>query len=386
MPDGVRREVTLRADGEAERISVFYEIFDATVGGLSVLDGFVLSVLFHCMKRGRPVRIHGNLSTSSARNLHEVQRAWALWRPRVYRQVDLIPDAVVEQRRSSTRVIQAFSGGVDASFTLVSNKYLNKDRGGYDIAAGLLVHGFDVAYDNASDFHKLAERARKTLDKAGADLKIVRTNSRALNLQGWMDSNTTQLSACLHQFSNHYGRALVSSAEPYDALCMPISSNPVTDHLLSGDLMEIVHDGAGYSRTEKVEAITAFPFFVDQLKVCWEGHDQSENCGHCEKCLRTRLNFAATGHNEPSCFRGPFEKKMLRKLRARSAVQVLELEGIVTYVRRRGLSFPWVNALRRQIVLSRLAIPVENAIRWPWLKALARSALHAVRGTAAARP
>ena len=36
-----------------------------------------------------------------------------------------------------------FSGGIDAS-TLVSYKYLYEDRGGCDVAAGVLVHDFDV--------------------------------------------------------------------------------------------------------------------------------------------------------------------------------------------------------------------------------------------------
>jgi hypothetical protein len=382
--DVVRREVTLRADGESGAISILYEIFDSACGELPVLDGFVLSVLFHCMRRGWSVRVHGDLSESGLRNLHEVQRAWSLWRPEVYRVVDLIPDRVVAERPRSNRTIQAFSCGVDATFTLLSNKYLNRERGGYDVTAGLLVHGFDVAYDNTSDFAKLADKARRTLDQAGVELKLVRTNSRTLNVQSWQNSNTAQLAACLHQFSSHYGRALLGSAEPYDVPSLGVGANPITDNLLSGDLMAVVHDGAGYSRTEKVEAISRFPFFVDQLKVCWEGRSQHENCGVCEKCIRTRLNFAAAGHDAPSCFEGRFEERMLRKLRCSAPIQIVELEGILTYVRRRGLSYPWTAALRRRILLSRLALPLREAIGWAKLRSLARSALHGTRRIATA--
>ena len=108
------------------------------------MDGPVQSVLLHCMERGRPLRIHGNLSASSLNNLNEFQRAWSMWRPNLYRRIELIPDAVVVERPRSTKTMQAFSGGIDASFTLVSHKYLYKDRGGFDVSAGLLVHGFDV--------------------------------------------------------------------------------------------------------------------------------------------------------------------------------------------------------------------------------------------------
>lgn len=379
-PDGVRREVTLRTDGKSAKVSVLYDIFGAVATELPVLDGPVLCVLFHCMQHGRSLRVHGNLSQSGARNLHELQRAWSLWKPRMYRRVDLIPDAVVAEPPRSTRVIQAFSGGVDATFTLISNKYLDRQRGGYDVAAGLLVHGFDVPYDDMDGFARLAERARTTLDRAGADLKIVRTNSRALNLQSWLDSNTTQLAACLHQFSSDYGRALVGSAEPYDVPSLGVGSNPITDNLLSGDLMAVVHDGAGFSRTEKVEAIAQFPFYRDRLKVCWQGPDPHKNCGTCEKCLRTRLNFAAVGHDEAGCFPGRFDKRMLRRLHASLPIEVVELEGVLTYLRRRRLSYPWINALRRRILLSRLTIPVTRTIRWPKLKAHIRAMLRAPRG------
>ena len=274
--DAVRRDVTLRADGESGAISIVYEIFDSACGDVPMLDGFVLSVLFHCMRRGLNVRVHGDLSGSGLRNLHEVQRAWSLWRPEAYRVVDLIPDRVVAERPRSNRVIQAFSCREAATSTRLSNKYLNRERGGYDIGTGLLVHGFDVGYDNTSDFVKLANRARRALEHAGVELKLVRTNSRTLNLQSWQNSNTAQLAACLHQFSGHYGRALLGSAEPYDVPSLGVGANPITDTLLSGDLMAVIHDGAGYSRTEKVEAISRFPFFVDHLKVCREGQPARE--------------------------------------------------------------------------------------------------------------
>jgi hypothetical protein len=216
---------------------------------------------------------------------------------------------------------------------------------------------------------------RRTLDEAGVAIKLVRTNSKALGLQSWLDSCAPQLGACLHQFSDRYGTALIGSAEPYDALWLPIGTNPILDPLLSGDRMGVVHDGAAYSRTEKVEAIAQFPFVVDRLKVCWQGPRGYENCGRCEKCLRTRLNFAAAGYDEPSCFPGSFETRSLRKLRAQTPIQIAELDNILAYVRRRKLSYPWVAALRRRILLSRIAIPIERATRWRAVRSRLRSAV-----------
>jgi hypothetical protein len=139
-----------------------------------------------------------------------------------------------------------------------------------------------------------------------------------------------------------------------------------------------VHDGAGYSRTEKAEVLQRFPFVVEGLKVCWEGRDPDKNCGRCEKCLRTRLNFAASGCNDPPCFSGTFETKMLAELLARTTEQVAELESVVSFVQRRRLSYPWLNALRRRIWLSRMAIPLKAAVRWDELRSRLRATRNAV--------
>lgn len=382
--DGVRRELKLKADGESDAIRILYEIFDTGIGDLPVLDGMVHGILLHCMKRGLPVRIHGNLSSSGLYNLHEFQRVWTLWKPQVYRHVDLLPDNVVADRRQAGKVIQAFSGGVDANFTLISNQRLHQPQGGYKIDAALLVHGFDVAYDNSAAFEGLLARVRKTLDSFGVLLKVVRTNSRLLNIQSWMNSNSAQLAACLHQFSNHYGTALIGSGEPYDALALPTGSNPFTDPLLSGNFMTIVHDGASFSRTEKVEALSIYPHVVKQLKVCWEGAAQDENCGRCEKCLRTRLNFAAAGVRKPGCFSDPFDASMLRKLRAKSRLQVIELETILTYMQRRHLWYPWINALRRRILWSRLVLRLDQVFGWQRTTASLRRMFRPLRGEAPA--
>ena len=153
----------------------------------------------------------------------------------------------------------------------------------------------------------------------------------------------------------------------------------ITDHLLSGDMMTIVHDGAGYSRTEKAELLLGFPFVVEGLKVCWEGRDPEKNCGRCEKCLRTRLNFAAAGCNDPPCFSSAFDEKMLSELVVQSTAQLSELEAISSFARRRRLSYPWVNSLRRRIWLSRLAIPTKRAVRWNEMRGWLRDKRNGLR-------
>lgn len=348
LGSGVRREARLRVDGNGPPATWHYDIFGGESGPITVLDGYIHSILFYAMQLGLPLRVHGRVTETTLYNLDEFVRAWAQWRPQLYRYFEILPDEVVTHTSAPLRrAISTFSGGVDANFTLVRNK-MRIGQGGHDIKSVLMIHGFDVDYDNNAAFRQLVERVRPTLDEFGVDLKIIKTSSKLLD-QDWEDSFGAQLSGCLHQFSGAYDTALIASSEPYTALVYPLGSTPITDRLFSGGFMNIVHDGAQFTRTAKVEYLANFPSVVDRLKVCWEGSAQHENCGVCEKCVRTRLNFMAVGKRDPGCFADPFDLHYIGTLKVRNAFQIGELRTLLAYAKEKRIVEPWVDTLAQRL-------------------------------------
>jgi len=348
----LRRDVLLRLDGETEATRVSYEIVGHSREEYPAsLDGFVFGLLFRIMKVGAPLRVHGPLSRTALYNLEELQAFWTLWCPDAYKPVEIIPDRVVDLVRSKPgrRAIAAFSGGVDSTFTILRHRGDAQDGATHAIDTVLMVQGFDVALANARDFERLVVRSEALRRELALDLRIVRTNSKELNLQKWEDSFGGQLAACLHQFADEFEFGMVGSSEPYDHLYLPWGSNPVTDPLLSGDAFAIVHDGAGYSRTDKAAIITRYPLAMPGLKVCWEGQKQDRNCGVCEKCMRTRLNFLAVGEPNPACFDEPLDASGIDGIVIRNQAQYLELQSIVEYAEHRGKTGPWLGLLRRRL-------------------------------------
>ena len=344
---GVRREACLSIDGREQRYAWHYDIWGRS-GPLGALDGMIHSCLFLAMRMGLPLRVHGAVTETALYNLAEFTRAWSHWRPDLYHAFDILPEQVIAPTsRVPTRAIAAFSGGVDGTFTLLHNRS-RLAAGGHDIQSALLIHGFDVDYENELSFNRLIERLRPNLESLGAELQIIRTNSKHLP-QDWEDSFGAQLAGCLHQYSDRYGTALIASSEPYSALILPLGSNPLTDRLLSGGLMQIVHDGAQFSRTEKVVHLAKHPALIDRLKVCWEGAVQHENCGTCEKCTRTRLNFLAAGVSSPGCFDSPFDAATIDRLRIRNAFQLAELKNLLAYAEDHDVAAEWVARLRRRL-------------------------------------
>jgi hypothetical protein len=69
-------------------------------------------------------------------------------------------------------------------------------------------------------------------------------------------------------------------------------STPELDPHWSSGAVEVVTDGTELFRLEKVLAIADWPLVHRHLKVCYAGRGKELNCGRCEKCVRTQLQFA----------------------------------------------------------------------------------------------
>ena len=312
-------------------------------------DGILCAIVLHAMAERIDIHLQGPATRTVLLNLAEFQRAWARWLPAVYQPVEIEVETVISTSgERSGRSIAAFSGGADSSFTLLRNSKQSASPH-YGVDTVLLVHGFDVSLSNPADLRELVERTAPIRALTGVQLRIVRTNSKDLRLQKWADSFAAQLAACMHLLSAEYSVALMGSSEPYDALVLPWGSNPVTDHLLSGGHLKIVHDGAAFSRTDKIAFLAGFPAAVESLKVCWEGKQQGRNCGVCEKCVRTQLNFLAVGMTRPSCFDKPLDLRRIPNITMRNDALVAEFRSIVEYAQRRNIDEEWLRLLRKRV-------------------------------------
>ena len=298
-----------------------------------VLDGYMFAFLLHAMSRNCRLVVEGPLSAQGLRNATCFAEAWECWRPDRYRKVEIVAERIEEEKSqaiaSPTSAIAAFSGGVDATFTAIRHAGGNLGTSSYPLTELVMVHGFDVSIHRRSDFDALVRRTLPLCNQLEVDLSTVATNIREVHDVGWEHSFGTRIACVLHQFAFQHRYGLVASGSPYSHPQMSWGSTPQTDHLLSSDAFSIIHDAAGYSRTAKVEEIAKNDIASATIKVCWQGvRDQSKNCGECEKCVRTRLNFIAAGVNDPPCFDSPFEIRMIDQIAIANSASLFELDSI----------------------------------------------------------
>jgi hypothetical protein len=360
LPDGEKKELWYTLPGE--------------YGGsiTESHDHFLLGVLLTAMRKRCDVHIHGTVSPFLLENLEEFQAVWANWLPKRYSTIGMAAD--VEAERGwipQERAIAAFSGGVDSAFT-VWRHY--KDRCGRlrkPIQAGLMVRGFDIPVQEEEIFDRAADKSRRMLQSVGMELIPMATNYRDFG-DDWLDSHGIATTSCLMLLQGGFTTGLIASTEPYNSLVLPWGSNPLTDRLLSSRSFTSIHDGASFTRSTKVKGITDWPEALANLRVCWQGDLKDRNCGVCEKCIRTILNFRAVGAELPACFEQDVSDRQIAGLRNLNPVQVAYLEEILNTAGERGMQESWVTALkaciaanqppRRRPILMRVKRKIRNTL------------------------
>ncbi len=354
----VTRTATLISPAGQRR--VFFEISgDILPPPLEVHDFAVVAALFTAMREGRPMHVDGPVTATLLRNLEEFQEAWALWRSRL-RRVPITADQILPAREPEhRRGVFAVSGGVDGTFALLRH---HGGRAGLRTArpvCATVVHGFDIPLGERSAFERAHRGIAAVTGALGVPLATVRTNLRELLCADWNMEYHTALAACLFQFRGLANVAVSGACEDYGHLILPWGSNPVTDPLLSGGGLELHTEGGGFTRTQRVRMICDYPDVAAKLRVCWEGPITGGNCGHCEKCIRTKLNFMANGF-EPLCFDERPTQAEILGLTTRNAAQLAMLRELLASAGKNGVTAPWTTALKIAVVKNRLALPARK--------------------------
>src|SRR6266849_2158371 len=77
---------------------VFFELDGSDATDLSVLDGFVGSIIHCAMESRQPLHVQGKLTRTCLRQLAQYQRFWSLVQPDRYSPVNVTADEIVADR------------------------------------------------------------------------------------------------------------------------------------------------------------------------------------------------------------------------------------------------------------------------------------------------
>jgi hypothetical protein len=316
----VRRLVFEGAQGRHQRrFVVWWRVPGVTGLPLpQVLDSLLAGHLLWAAKLGQDLVVHGAISRGGLYNFGQLLEMRRRLSPERYpRLIELIPESVVSPRPQGDPdlAIAALSAGLDSTFTVVRHARRLAGEASYRLGATVMVHGFDVKLDQVERFAALRRRVERLTRWLDLPLFTVVTNSKQYGGHSvWPHSAIPLTAAALSLFSGRFGVGLVSGGTPHGSPRFGFSHPAILDTLVSNDCFRVVTDGGAFGRTDKVEALLPFPEAIEGIKTCWEGDDPSRNCGRCQKCVITRLNFLAAGMPNPPCFDTPLSLEHIAAL------------------------------------------------------------------------
>ncbi|MGB8381202.1 MAG: hypothetical protein WCG47_08105 [Dermatophilaceae bacterium] len=255
-------------------------------------DNFLLPLtLLVAMRTGHDVFIDGHLSPAMLGRVSGIQDLLRRWDP----SLDIVQVTTSGKRTrppcgSSPGAGSFFSGGVDSFHTALTH------RDTLDVL--VFVAGFDIRHTRT----RLIDRVARANQAAAKDLHLrlvrVATNVRQFSHRylTWAEFHGSAMAATAHvlALTRCYHP---SSLSPGNAL--PYGSHPDLDAMWSSEGTEIIYDGYEVSRLDKTRVIAASDVARRYLRVCNVRDDEDDNCGRCEKCLRTLVALRIAGHRGP---------------------------------------------------------------------------------------
>ena len=282
--------------------------------------------------------------------MSEFSKIWHFWYPNLYSEVSF--SAKIVQGRKTPKnndSISTFSGGLDSAFInyLIAKGVDNPLN--LKLKKAVLVHGADVPLSDEIGFDTIRAQIQEMADDLNIELIPVKTNVKE-SLIHWGHSHGSLFVGIMSFFSKTISHA-VTSDYSYASFHFPHGFNPFTDKYFSSDEFEFHLEGIGYSRTERAAVIKNWRKALSNLHVCYEGIDNAHNCGCCEKCIRTKLNFKAVGVDHLDCM--PFDLNVSQLTKNNLVYEPITLsfyKDILSYgIKNRTLSQDWILALNSQI-------------------------------------
>jgi len=282
-------------------------------------DSFVAVCLWPAMKLGLPLVSEGPVSrTLLETGLPKIQRFCAVWRhderstqyPRFWEVPIEAP--VVEDVPAGPGVGVFFSGGVDSAFSLVEARE--------EITDLIFIHDFEHPFPPDQALKALTG-ATNVAEAFGKRLITAKTNAKSVFFQ-YVPWSSTVLPSIALQLQGRLSRVHVASSHSVKSLHANVT-HPLFDPLWSTTATEIVHDRVDVTRLEKTALIAGDRVLLENLRVCWE---PVQNCGHCDKCVRTIFALMALDRFEQGVpfDRPPLTPRELSRLNLRDNYEFFE--------------------------------------------------------------
>lgn len=268
-------------------------------------DDYIVAALSQfCAHKKCDLYVEGTVTQSMLRHADEFIKIWSVWRPDLFSQVQIRAKKVAADTPGRDKpAALAFSGGVDACFSLAAHKSGLLGASSREIGLGVQIVGMDLNEDRPEALLEANRSAKAILDSFGVPMAVISTNQRRDFCPEWKPSLGAALACVLHTLTNDYSAGIISGNYDYlrETDIGPDGVHTMFNRLLGSYTFPVVSTGGTHNRVERVGFLCGYPAVLKNLRVCLRPEGMGRNCGVCEKCIRTRLDLLVYGQ-EPDIF------------------------------------------------------------------------------------
>jgi hypothetical protein len=253
----------------------------------------LLALALVSMSTGHAFHLSEPVTSSGLSQVRLYARVLQVMKPNIfYSPVVLCPNVIEDRPPAGTDSIVCLSGGVDSTYAAM----IRRD----DFKYAMFVRGADYPLSATNILEGLAQRATRISQDLGLAPIIVDSNLKDY-LSEYGLQHTGFLAACLYFTGSKFAGAGWAADDPHwgELVVYPWGNNAGLAQCLSLAGRPISHIGGSLSRSEKVvEIARQHSSLFTNISVCYKFRETADNCGRCEKCMRTRLNLQAIGDEQ----------------------------------------------------------------------------------------
>lgn len=266
---------------------------------------FALAAALPAMRHGEQrLAVEGTLCPQLRHGLETAAGLLRTWHgpPRILPRLE--PSKGFEPRtpRSEPRTAMLLTGGVDSLALLRQNRRDLPVHHPGAVRDGLVIsYGFEGVDRDYRIFDEHLGRLAGVADETGLTLVPVTSEIGLLDTDAafWtQEFHGPALMAAALAVSRRMSDLLVASSVRYDLLHRVFTgSHPLLDPHYTTAALRVHHVETRLSRLEKVAALADWDAALRCLRVCTDPAFPrgAQNCGACEKCVRTRIQLLVTG-------------------------------------------------------------------------------------------
>lgn len=260
------------------------------------MDAAALALVCLARRRNRVVHLQGPVARSRLAAIEEFQDVWSAWGADRWDGATFVAEEVRDDVPTSSRDgILAFSGGVDACYSLVMHVTGQLGHRSLVNLRASLIQGLELGLEVTEAQQRAAASARAIVETFGVPFVEVTTNWRYAFCGTYPMDHMLGIGATLRALARPGERIVTSAGWQYGAEVMPHGGHAITDKLLGQDSHPSVPTGYGANRIDKCRVVGHHEVVREHVRVCWQPTSEGGNCGECDKCIRTKLHFIAAG-------------------------------------------------------------------------------------------